>query len=89
MVIFAGGKISKKGWQDISRGGNFHDTTPIPFIKAYGFYFRVGVVFAKKTKRKKRKNYPHAKISTITVIVHARNYLIFREASETESDVSF
>ena len=28
--------------QDISRGGNFHDTTPISFIKAYGFYFRVG-----------------------------------------------
>ena len=26
----------------VSRGGNFHDTTPISFIKAYGFYFRMG-----------------------------------------------
>ena len=48
--------------------GNFHDTTPISFITAYGFYFRVGVIFAKKTKaQKKRENLPHAKISTFTV----------------------
>ena len=40
-------------WQDISRGGNFHDPTPISFIKAYGFYFRVVVIFAKKTKTRK------------------------------------
>ena len=31
---FRWGKISRKCWQDISRGGNFHDTTPISFIKA-------------------------------------------------------
>ena len=33
--------------------GDFHDTTPISFIKAYGFYFRVGVIFAKKTEVRK------------------------------------
>ena len=60
MVIFAGGKFHEKCWQDISRRGNFHDTTPISFIKVYGFYFRVGVIFAKKTEaRKKRKLPPH------------------------------
>ena len=42
-----------KNLQDISRGGYFHDTTPISFIKAYGFYFRVGVILAKKTKTRK------------------------------------
>ena len=53
VVIFAGGKISRKCWQDILRGGNFHNTTHISFIKAYGIYFRVGVIFAKKTKVRK------------------------------------
>ena len=43
---FRWGKISRKCWQNISRGGYFHDTTPISFIKVYGFYFRVGVIFA-------------------------------------------
>ena len=47
---FAAFKFSRKRWQDILRGGNFHDTTPISFIKPYGFYFREGVIFAKKTK---------------------------------------
>ena len=55
---FRWGKISRKCWQDISRGGNFHDTTPISFIKAYGFYFRVGVIFAKKTKARKTRKLP-------------------------------
>ena len=50
---FRWGKISRKCWQDISRGGNFHDTAPFSFIKAYGFYLRVGVIFAKKTKTQK------------------------------------
>ena len=31
---FRCGKISWKCWQDILRGGNFHDTTPISFIEA-------------------------------------------------------
>ena len=52
VVIFAG-EISRKCWQDISRGGNFHDTAPISFIKAYGFNFCVGVIFAKKPTRTK------------------------------------
>ena len=59
---FRWGKISRKCWQDISHGGNFHDTTPISFIKVYGFYFRVGVIFAKKAKaRKTRKITPTRK----------------------------
>ena len=33
------GKISWKCWQVISHGGNFHDTTPISFTKAYWVYF--------------------------------------------------
>ena len=55
---FRWGKISRKHWQDISRGGNFHDTTPISFIKAHGFYFRVGVIFAKTTKARKTRKLP-------------------------------
>ena len=37
MVILSWGKISRKCWQDISRWGIIHDTTPISFIKANGF----------------------------------------------------
>ena len=66
---FCWGKISRKCWQDLSCGGNFHYTFPISFIKAYGFYFRVGVIFAKKTKSQKRENYPHANISMFIVIL--------------------
>ena len=32
---FRSGRISRKCWQDISCRGNFHNTTPISFIKAY------------------------------------------------------
>ena len=42
VVIFARGKFREKDWQDISRGGSFHDTTPISFMKAYGFIFAWG-----------------------------------------------
>ena len=62
---FRWGKISRKHWQDFSRGGNFQDTTPISFIKAYGFYFYMGVIFAKKTKAQKNtkitltRKFPH------------------------------
>ena len=59
---FRWGKISWKSWQDISRGGNFHDTTPISFIKAYVFYFCVGLIF-----REEYKSAENAKISTFTV----------------------
>ena len=40
VVILAGGKFRK----------NVGDTTPISFIKAYGFYFRMGEILGKKTK---------------------------------------
>ena len=32
---------------------NFHDTTPISFIKAYGIYFRVVVIFLQEGKSQK------------------------------------
>ena len=50
---FRWGENSPKCWEDISRGGNFHDITHISFIKAYVFYFSMGVIFAKKTKARK------------------------------------
>ena len=60
VVMFAGGGggISRICLKDISLGGNFHDCTPISFLKAYGFYFRVGVIFAKKTKSRKTRKLP-------------------------------
>ena len=72
---FRWGKISRKCWQDLSRGGNIHDTAPISFIKAYGFFFRVGLFSRKRQKREKRENYPHAKISTFTVCLLQHWYL--------------
>ena len=75
---FRWGKISRKCWQDISPGGGgvfswyysyfFHKGT------VYGFHFRVGVILVKTSKTRKtrklspRENYPHAKISTFTVL---------------------
>ena len=34
---FCWGKISRKYWQDLSRGGHFCDTSLISLIKSYGF----------------------------------------------------
>ena len=67
MVIFAEGKFRR----DISCGGNFHDSTLISFIKAYGFYFRMEVIFAKKSKARKKKNTK----TTPTRNFHAYNLL--------------
>ena len=55
---FRWGKISRKCWQDISRGGNFHDISPISLIKSYGFYFRAGEIFAKKVISRKTRILP-------------------------------
>ena len=55
MVIFAGGKFRKNVGKKFHLGGNFYDTTPISFIKAYGYYLRVGIIFAKKTKAHKTR----------------------------------
>ena len=60
MVIFAGRNFAKMLARHFT-WGNFHDVTPISFIKAYGFNFRVGVNFAKKTKAQKREKYPTRK----------------------------
>ena len=67
MVIFAGGKFSRKCCQDLSCGGNFRDTSHISLSKPYGFYFCMGEIFAKKTISEKWENYPHATISMFTV----------------------
>ena len=59
---FRWGEILQKccHWQDISCGGNFHDTISISFIKAYEFYFHMGGIFVKKTKVQKTwKLLPH------------------------------
>ena len=58
VCYFRWGKISRKYWQDISRGGNFRDTATISFIKVHWFNFRVGVIFAKKTKARKTQKLP-------------------------------
>ena len=55
---FCWGKKLQKFWQDISGGDIIHDTTPISFIKAYEFYFHVGVIFTKKTKARKMGKLP-------------------------------
>ena len=56
VVIFAGGKFREKCWRDITRGVIFHYTTPISFIKAYGFYFSRGGNFREEDKSAKKKN---------------------------------
>ena len=50
-VYFHWGKISQKCWQDFMRG-NFHSTTPISFIKAYGFLFLPGGNFCEDKSAK-------------------------------------
>ena len=50
MVIFAGGKFRENVDKTFHIGEIFTITTPISFIKTYGFNFRMGVIFAKKTK---------------------------------------
>ena len=78
---FRWGKISRKDWQDISRGGNFHDTTHISFIKAYGFYFRVGVIFreedrsAKNAKITPTRKFPSLQYSTINKKLYVYMYV--------------
>ena len=65
---FRWGKISRKCWQDFSRGGNFHDSTHISLIKSYGFYFRVGEIFANKAISRKSQKITHTrKFPTFTV----------------------
>ena len=45
---FRWGEISQKGCQDLSHGGNFHDTTPISLIKSYELNFCIGGNFCKE-----------------------------------------
>ena len=57
VVIFAGENFAEILARRFT-WGYFHDTTPISIIKAYGFYIRVGVIFAKKTKERKTRKLP-------------------------------
>ena len=56
-------KISQKFRQNLSHVGNFHDISPISFRKSCGF-FPVGEILR---RRSYHENYPHIKISTLTV----------------------
>ena len=58
VVIFAGGKFREYVGKTFHVGVIFHDTTPISIIKAYGVYFCMGVIFAKKTKARKMRKLP-------------------------------
>ena len=55
---FRWAKISQKYWKDLSSGGNFHDSIHISLIKSYGFYFRVGEIFANKAISRKTRKLP-------------------------------
>ena len=55
---FRWGKISRKCLQDLLRGGNFHDTAHFFFIESFGFYFRAGEIFAKKSISRKTRKLP-------------------------------
>ena len=64
---FLCGKISRKCLQDLSRGSNFHETSPISLIKPCGLYFGVWGFLRRRQFRDKRENYPYAKVATCTV----------------------
>ena len=67
---FRWGKISRKCCQDLSLGGNFRDSSQISLIKSYGFYFRVGEIFAKKTiSRKTRKLPPRENFHVYSILI--------------------
>ena len=70
MVIFAGRKFRENVGKTFHVGGNFHNTTPISFIKAYGFYFHVGVIFAKKTKARKMQKLPMCTVFVYVNHIH-------------------
>ena len=77
---FRWGEISRKRWQDISRGGNCHETTPIPFINAYGFYFRMGIIFAKTTKARKMQKIPPRENIHVYSITRGIPLSLYRES---------
>ena len=52
------GKISRKCYNDVSRGANFRDTSLILLIKSYWLYFCVGEIFVKKTILRKSQKLP-------------------------------
>ena len=64
------GKISQKCWEDLSRRGNSHDTTPISFIKSYWFNYRAGEISAKKTISQKTRKSQQGKITMPVTVFH-------------------
>ena len=78
MVIFAGENFAKTLARH-SRGGNFHDITHSSFIQAYRCYFRVGVIFAKKTKTRKTRKLPPRENFHVYSIYFVDTYLHFFE----------
>ena len=61
--------------------GNFHDTTPISFIKAYGF--SRGVIFAKRTKARKTRKLPPRENFHVNSINHVAEYNFYLNKDET------
>ena len=45
---FRWGETLRICWQALSHGCNFQDTSPICWIKSYGFYFHVGEIFCEE-----------------------------------------
>ena len=77
---FRWGKISRKCWQDLLRGGYFHNTTPMSFIKAFGLYICVGVIFVKKTKTRKTRKLPPRENFHVYSIIRCVTYISCRYA---------
>ena len=67
VVIFAGGKFRENIGKTFHVGVIITILLLFSFIKEYGFYFRVGVLFTKQTKARKTRKLPNAKLSVFTV----------------------
>ena len=64
---FREGIISRKCWQDLSCGGNFHNTY-FSLIVIWVLIFCLGEIFSKTCQyREKQENYPQAKIYKFSV----------------------
>ena len=54
-----------------------YDTAPISFIKSYGFYFRVGEIFARKTLSQKTQKLTFPRLQYLKYLPYRRvSYVI-------------
>ena len=96
VVIFTGGKISRKCSQDLSRGDNFHDIAFTSLIKSCGVYFPLGKIFAKKVISRKTGKLPPYKNFHIysyfqsyynTTILHEKSSLSNSDPVQTGQNI--